>query len=235
MNRKTQMAFFCFCSVLLLGFWIWRQNYFLSPEDVLKVYAEDNHMGEVQAVLLEREFGERGKEYTVILGKCERGLAYVGAEKVNPFLWRYDFQADEEGYAFAQEGVAVIYVTKWDEFYGYSEREDIAELICWGGTDEKSCRKIFCYPYPQSGNAFLFLGWEEEWIAMGDAYKFGWSFGDLQIFAVEGRNEKGETIYWSSVFGFAQEEFEPQSIGKLVRKWIDNGRKTLQEDAEMQA
>ena len=209
MNRKKQILFYIICGVALLCFRNWFAGGYSSAEELLKAYAETNHMGTLESVLLEEE----QRDCTFILGKAEKGLVYLNAEKnvFHEYSLENTLMSTNE-LVYEKDGVAVDYIEYLHEWHGITDHMDIEKLICWTGNDSKTVRKIFLYPDKQG------LFWEDiserevikgsesghMWFPGGSR---GWGSSVQHVYAVEGLDKNGESVYWYSEYGFTKDDF----------------------------
>lgn len=90
-------------------------------------------------------------------------------------------------------------------------------MTCWGGHNEK-----YVYRFSQKigdENYFEMTMDMAEKFSPKPIWDSGWSYKDLDIYAIEGRNADGEVVYWHSDYGICQEEFSQEDLAKLVQRW----------------
>lgn len=107
MNRKKQIIFYIICGIALLCFRNWFTGGYSSAEELLKTYAEANHMGALESVLLEEE----NEDHTFILGRTEKGLVYLSAEKniFHEYTLENTLMSTNE-LVYEKDGIAVDYI-----------------------------------------------------------------------------------------------------------------------------
>lgn len=209
MNRKKQILFYIICGIALLCFRNWFAGGYASAEELLKVYAETNHMGTLEEVLLE----DKQEEHTFILGKAEKGLVYLLAHKngFHEYILENTLMSTN-GLVFVKNGVAVDHIEHLDEWYGIVEQPDIEKLICWTGNNSRTVQRITLYP--DENGLFTEEKTEAEIMKLsesGSMWKpgasIGWNSSVQHIYAVEGQDQKGDAVYWHSEYGFSKEDF----------------------------
>lgn len=220
MKRKKQTLLFLVAGTLLLGYAVERKIGLPSSADVFESYARGTHMGEVEEILWEEPFGEEGT--FISLGRCERGLLSVVTMEAKPFGWKFSFEGGLPRTAISHDGIAVIFLDEKKILCGYTEREDIAEVTCWGGYNEKYAYR-FSKKIGEENYFEMTLDMAEKF-SLKPIWDSGWGSEDMQIYAVEGRNADGEVVYWYSDYGIGQEEFSQKNLAKLVWRWKEENR-----------
>ena len=107
MNRKKQILLYIICGLALLWFRNWFAGGYPSAEELLGAYAQTNHMGGLQEVLIE----DKKEDQIFILGKAEKGFLSLVAHKnlFNEYYREYSI-APTDDLVFEKDGVAVGYV-----------------------------------------------------------------------------------------------------------------------------
>ena len=209
MNRKKQILFYIICGIALLCFRNWFAGGCSSAEELLKAYAEANHMGTLESVLLEDEH----EDHTFILGKAEKGLVYLIAEK-NAFH-EYSLEntlLSTNELVHEKDGVAVDHIEYLDEWHGITDHRDIEKLICWTGNNCKTVQKIYLYPDKQglfcedTSQRKVIKGSNTGTMWMPGGSR-SWNSSVQHVYAVEGLDQNGESVYWYTEYGFTKDDF----------------------------